>query len=63
MLIDKSRVIVDQKLELRRRTLESKGFKFSRTKTKYMRCQFSGDSSDDGDVSLDGQIILMKDTF
>jgi DNA-directed RNA polymerase delta subunit len=28
-----------------------------------MRCQFSGENSDDRDVSLDGQIVLMNDTF
>jgi hypothetical protein len=28
-----------------------------------MRYQFSGDNSDDGDVSLDGQVVLMNDTF
>jgi Reverse transcriptase (RNA-dependent DNA polymerase) len=43
MLIDESRIGVNQKLELWRQTLESKGFKLSRTKTKYMRCQFSGE--------------------
>jgi hypothetical protein len=28
-----------------------------------MRCQFSGENSDDGDDSLDGQVVLMNDTF
>jgi hypothetical protein len=54
VLIDESRIEIDQKLELWRETLESKGFRLSRTKTEYMRCQFSGKNSDDGDVSLDG---------
>jgi Reverse transcriptase (RNA-dependent DNA polymerase) len=54
MLIDESRIGVNQKLELWRQTLESKGFRLSRTKTEYMKCQFSGKNSDDGDVSLDG---------
>jgi Reverse transcriptase (RNA-dependent DNA polymerase) len=63
VLIDVSRIGVNQKLELWRQTLESKGFILSRTKTKYMRCQFSGKNSDDGDVSLDGRVILMNDTF
>jgi hypothetical protein len=44
-------------------TLESKGFRLSRTKTEHMRCQFSGENSDDGDVSLDGRVIPMNDTF
>jgi hypothetical protein len=28
-----------------------------------MRCQFNGDNSDDGDVSLDGRIVPMNDTI
>jgi hypothetical protein len=28
-----------------------------------MRCQFSGENLDDGDVSLDGQVVPMNDTF
>jgi hypothetical protein len=28
-----------------------------------MRCQFSRKNSDDEDVSLDGQVVLMNDTF
>jgi Reverse transcriptase (RNA-dependent DNA polymerase) len=38
VLIDESRIEVNQKLELWRQTLESKGFRLSRTKTEYMRC-------------------------
>ena len=33
VLVDESRAVVNRKLELWRRTLESKGFRFSRTKT------------------------------
>jgi hypothetical protein len=28
-----------------------------------MSCQFSGENLDDGDVSLDGRVMLMNDTF
>jgi hypothetical protein len=28
-----------------------------------MRCQFSGDNLNDEDVSLDGQVVHMNDTF
>ena len=34
VLVDKSRTRVNMKLELWRRTLESKGFRLSRTKTE-----------------------------
>jgi hypothetical protein len=60
VLIDENMIGVNQKLELWRQTLKSKGFKLSRTKTEYMRCQFSRDNSDDGDVSLDGQVVPMN---
>jgi hypothetical protein len=29
----------------------------------FMRCQFSGENLDDEDVSLDGRVVLMNDTF
>ncbi|XP_078151892.1 uncharacterized protein LOC144547176 [Carex rostrata] len=63
VLIDESRIGVDRQLELWRHTLESKGFRLSRTKTEYMRCEFSVVRSDDGDVTLAGQIVPRKDTF
>jgi Reverse transcriptase (RNA-dependent DNA polymerase) len=63
VLIDESRIRVNHKLELWRQTLESKDFRLSRTKTEYIRCQFSGENSDDGDVSLDGRVVPMNDTF
>ena len=63
VLIDESRIGVDRKLELWRQTLESKGFRLSRTKTEYMRCEFSGVRSEDGDVTLAGQVVPRRDTF
>jgi hypothetical protein len=54
VLIDERRIIVDQKLELWRWTLELKYFWLGMTKTEYMRYQFSNDISNDGDISLDG---------
>jgi hypothetical protein len=63
VLIDESRIEVNQKLKLWRQTLESKGFRLRRIKTEYMRCQFSGGNSDDGDASLDERIISMNETF
>jgi Reverse transcriptase (RNA-dependent DNA polymerase) len=63
VLIDESKIEENKKLELWRQTLESKYFRLSRTKTEYMRCQFSGENSDDRDVSLDGRVVPMNDTF
>ncbi|KAG2614949.1 hypothetical protein PVAP13_3NG021790 [Panicum virgatum] len=57
VLVDESRAGVNRKLELWRSTLESKGFRFSRTKTEYMMCDFSAIRHAGGDVSLDGQVV------
>ena len=53
---------VNRKLELWRQALESKGFRLSRTKTEYMRCDFVG-ATQEGDVSLEGQVMPKKDIF
>jgi hypothetical protein len=64
VLIDESREGVNRKLELWRQTLKSKGFRISRTKTEYMRCDFGTTISEAiGDVSLGGQVVPKKDTF
>ncbi|KAG5608224.1 hypothetical protein H5410_019505, partial [Solanum commersonii] len=41
VLIDETRNGVNAKLEVWRRTLESKGFRLSRIKTEYLECKFS----------------------
>jgi hypothetical protein len=41
VLLDESRTGVDQKLELWRRILEVKDFRFSRSKIEYMKYDFS----------------------
>jgi len=62
VLVDESHAGVNRKLELWRQTLESKGFRLSRTKTEYMRCDF-GATHEEGDVSLEGQVVPKRDTF
>ena len=62
-VVDESRAGVNMKLELWRRTLESKGFRLSRTKTEYMMCDFSASRHEGGDVSLDGQVVAQNNTF
>ncbi|AQK78905.1 Retrovirus-related Pol polyprotein LINE-1 [Zea mays] len=51
------------KKSAKRATLEAKGFRLSRSKTEYMKCDFSAMGYEDGDVSLDGQVVPKKDTF
>jgi hypothetical protein len=54
VLVDKCRMGVDQKLELWRRTLEAKGLMLSRSKTEYMKCDFSATTQEERGVRLDG---------
>jgi hypothetical protein len=58
VLIEESRSGVSQKLELWRQTLEAKGFRHGRSKTEYMKCDFSAMGYEDGNVSLDGVLHL-----
>jgi hypothetical protein len=51
VLVDESRTEVDQKLELWKRTLEAKGFRLSRSKIKYIKCDFSA-TTQEGDGRL-----------
>ena len=55
VLVDESQAGVNRKLELWRQTLESKGFRLSRTKTEYMRCNFGAVVQEEGDLSLCGR--------
>jgi hypothetical protein len=48
VLVDESRTGVNQKLELWRRTLEAKGFRLSRSKTEYMKCDSSATTQEEG---------------
>jgi len=55
---------VNIKVELWRDNLESKQFKLSRRKTKYMECKFSKNARvDDAIIKLENQIIQKNDHF
>ncbi|XP_015158910.1 uncharacterized protein [Solanum tuberosum] len=64
VLIDETRDRVNARLEVWRQTLESKGFRLSRTKTEYLGCKFS-DALDEADVEvrLATQSIPKKESF
>ncbi|KAG5584745.1 hypothetical protein H5410_045179 [Solanum commersonii] len=64
VLIDETLDRVNARLEVWRQTLESKGFRLSRTKIEYLGCKFS-DALDetDGEVRLATQIIPKKESF
>ncbi|XP_075074486.1 uncharacterized protein LOC142162079 [Nicotiana tabacum] len=64
VLIDETRVGVNRRLEVWRHALESKGFKYFRTKTEYMECKFNDVMGEEGvEVSLDSQVILKRESF
>jgi hypothetical protein len=52
VLVDESRMGVDQKLKLWRQTLEANGFRI-RSKIEYMKCDFNA-TAQEMDVRLDG---------
>ena len=63
LLVDKTREGVEGKLELWRSTLESKGFRLSRSKTEYMECKFSSNRPSEGIVTLGDQVINKSTRF
>lgn len=63
VLIDETREGVNNKLEVWRDTLESKGFRISRSKTEYVDCKFGDSRSDEGVITLDEKEITPSDYF
>nr|XP_033508401.1 uncharacterized protein LOC117273352 isoform X1 [Nicotiana tomentosiformis] len=64
VLIHETRGGVNDMLEVWRHTLESKGFKLSRTKIEYLECEFSAESGEVGmDVRLGAQVIPKRSSF
>ncbi|XP_019259417.1 PREDICTED: uncharacterized protein LOC109237550 [Nicotiana attenuata] len=64
VLIDETRRDVNERLEVWRHALESKGFRLSRTKTEYLECKFGAEPTEVGmEVRLDSQVIPKRDSF
>nr|XP_016463846.1 PREDICTED: uncharacterized protein LOC107786862 [Nicotiana tabacum] len=64
VLIDESRTDVNERLEVWIQALESKGFKLSRTKTKYLECKFNAEQREVGvNVRLESQVIPSRNSF
>jgi hypothetical protein len=63
VLVDESRTGVNQKLELWRWTLEVKGFRLSRSKTEYIKCDFSATTQEERDIRFDDQVVSKKNSF
>ncbi|XP_070034230.1 uncharacterized protein [Nicotiana tomentosiformis] len=55
---------VNERLEVWRKVLESKGFKLSRTNMEYLECKFNDVSGEaDEEVRLDSQVIPKRKSF
>ncbi|VFR02502.1 unnamed protein product [Cuscuta campestris] len=64
VLIDDTREGLNDKLELWRLALETKGFRISRSKTEYMECRFSGrDTESEVEVRIDSHLVPKVDMF
>jgi len=63
VLIDETSQRVSDKLERWRSTLESRGFRVSRSKTKYLHYCFSGRIDAGGEVTLEGRPLPKVDKF
>jgi len=57
VLIDGTRDGLNEKLERWRHSLESRGFRLSRSNTEYLRCGFSGVERGGGEVTMVGVVI------
>ncbi|XP_070017088.1 uncharacterized protein [Nicotiana sylvestris] len=64
VLIEETRSGVNERLEVWRQALESKGFKLSRMKTEYLEFKFSAEPREMGiDVRLGSQVISKRGSF
>ncbi|KAF3683236.1 putative pre-mRNA-processing factor 6-like [Capsicum annuum] len=64
VLIDETRGGVNDKLEVWRQTLESKGFRVSRSKTEYVECKFNDvRRENEVVVKLESQEVCKRDSF
>ncbi|VFQ84448.1 unnamed protein product [Cuscuta campestris] len=64
VLIDDTREGLNDKLELWRLALETKGFRISTNKTEYMECRFSGrETESQVEVRIDSNLVPKVDKF
>jgi len=63
VLIDETRGGLNAKLERWRHRLESKGFRLSKSKTKYLSRGFSGVERDNGEVTMDAMVVPRVEKF
>jgi len=63
VLINETKEGVNDKLEHWRHTLQSRGFRVSRSKTKYLHYCFSGREDVGGEVTINGRTISKVEKF
>jgi len=62
-LIDETKDGLNENLEKWRHNLEFREFRLSRSKTKYLRCGFSGVERDGGEITMGGVVIPRVEKF
>ncbi|KAL7258934.1 hypothetical protein ACSBR1_004943 [Camellia fascicularis] len=64
VVVDETKEGVKTKLEIWRKTLESKGFRISKTKTEYMKCNFSNShNGSKGELKIENQELPKSEHF
>ncbi|KAH9615720.1 hypothetical protein KSS87_016760 [Heliosperma pusillum] len=64
VVIDETKEGVEKRLELWRHTLETRGFRLSRSKTEYVRCKFSNVRSREVEsITFNGEVVQGSDFF
>ncbi|XP_057543262.1 uncharacterized protein LOC130821491 [Amaranthus tricolor] len=64
VLVAKAKEEASTKLEEWRAVLEGRGLRISRTKTKYLRCNFSGiESIGESEVTIEGDVVACMSKF
>jgi len=63
VLINETRSGLNEKLEKWRHSLESRDFRLSRSKTEYLRCEFSGVEINGGEVIMGGEVVPQGEKF
>jgi len=63
VLIGETKGGLNDTFEQWRQTLESRGFRLSRSKTEYLKCEFSGVGGDEGEITMVGAVIPRVQKF
>jgi len=63
VLIDETKDRLNNRLELWTHTLESRGFRMSRSKTEYLQCGFNSEEAGGDELTIDGVAVPRVEKF